>query len=86
MSTPIVVVPGSSGIYERKANVKVLSYYTAISLLCRYINYFLPQVTAASPKFQIKMNLTFMRYHNAVHHNFCAGRSSAATQLNCGGG
>ena len=27
-----------------------------------------------------------MRYRNAVHHNFCAGRCSAATQLNCGGG
>ena len=38
--------------------------------------------------FQIKTNLTFMRYRNAVHHmhNFYAGRCSAATQLNCGGG
>ena len=27
-----------------------------------------------------------MRYRNAVHHNFCAGRCSAAMQLNCGGG
>ena len=53
-STPVVVVPGSSGIYERKANVKVHSYYTAIALRCRYINYFLPQVTAASPHFKLK--------------------------------
>ena len=52
--TPVVVVPGSSGIYERKANVKVHSYYTAIALRCRYINYFLPQVTAASPHFKLK--------------------------------
>ena len=27
-----------------------------------------------------------MRYRNAVHHNFWAGRCSVATQLNCGGG
>ena len=54
MGTPVVVVPGSSGIYERKANVKVHSYYTAIALWCRYINYFLPQVTAASLHFKLK--------------------------------
>ena len=83
MSTPIVVVPGSSEIYDRKANVKVYSYYTAIALRWRYIDYFLPQVTAASPHFQLKW-ITFLRYRNAVHRNFCAGRCSAAMQLNCG--
>ena len=31
------------------------------------------------------MNLTFMRYRNAVHRNFCAGHCSAVTQLYCGG-
>ena len=33
---------------------KVHSYYTAIALFCRYINYFLPQVTAASPHFKLR--------------------------------
>ena len=31
-----------------------VSYYTAIALWCRYIDYFLSQVTAASPHFKLK--------------------------------
>ena len=34
--------------------VKVRSYYTAIALRSRYIDYFLPQVTAASTHFKLK--------------------------------
>ena len=33
---------------------KVRSYYTTIALRCRYIDYFLLQVTAASPHFKLK--------------------------------
>ena len=54
MRTPIVVVPVSSGIYDPKANVKVHSYYTTIALRWRYIDYFLPQDTAALPHFKLK--------------------------------
>ena len=34
--------------------VKVRSYYTAIASQCRYIDYFLPQVTAASPHVKLE--------------------------------
>ena len=34
--------------------VKVLSYYKTIVLQCRYIDCFLPQVTTASPHFELK--------------------------------
>ena len=75
MSTPIVVMPGSSGIYDHKANVKVHSYNTSIALPIYQL------LSAASHRsitaFQIKTNLTFMWYRNPVHRNFCAGHCSA---------
>ena len=53
---------------SKRLNVR--SYYTTVALRCRYIDYFLPQVTAASPHFKLKMNLTFMRHRNAVTLQF----------------
>ena len=85
MSTPIVVVPDSSGIYDRKANVKVHSYYTSICVAVPIYRLLFAASHCSITPFQIKLNLTFMRYRNAVHRNFCAGRCSAARQLNCGG-
>ena len=38
------------------------------------IDYFLPQVTAESPYFKFKMNLTFMRHRNAVISQFLCSR------------
>ena len=37
-------------VYSRKVRL----YYTPIALQYRYIDYFLPQVTAASPHFKLK--------------------------------
>ena len=62
-------------------SIKIHSYCTAIALRCRYIDYFLPQVTA----FQFKMNLIFMRHRNAITSQFLCRKMQCgnATQLRC---
>ena len=52
--------------------VKVRSHYTAFTLPCRYIDYFLPQVTTASSHFELKW--TFMRHRNAVTSQYLCRR------------
>ena len=86
MTTAIVVVPGSSGIYAHKQMFK--SIHTILHRNCVAVPIY-RLLSAASHRsitaFQIKMNLTFMRYRNIPRYRiFCAGRCSAATQLNCG--
>ena len=81
------------------AGYKVHSYYTAIALPCRYIDYFLPQVMQHHRISSLKMYLTFMQHRNAVTSQFlcskgavwqcnaivaeCKWTFTQATQLQC---
>ena len=71
-------------IYEQydTAWFKVCSYYTAIALRYRYIDYFLPQVIAAPPNFELKLT---SRYRNVVTSQFLCSRVQLgnATQWRC---
>ena len=58
--------------------LKVRSYYTAIALRCRYIDYISAARHRSITAFQVKLNLTFMRHRSAISSNVCVVRQRNA--------